>query len=131
MERKKIIPITPEEGRLLQKIFECSHVTVWHAVKYRKDNEIHRKIRTAAVEHGFPECVISPEFDTIHIMNRSEADPEQKIYMLQWFRNGATLEACRTTGHIEIRDRDGVVRGAWDDPHISQLKSIQEEAANL
>lgn len=131
MERKKIIPITPEEGRYLKKIFNCSHVTVWHAVKYRKNNEIHRKIRKAAIEHGFPECVIAPEFDTIHIMNRSDADPEQKLYMMQWFRNGATLEACRTTGHVDIRDKDGVIRGSWDDIKLSYLRIIQEEAAKL
>lgn len=131
MERKKIIVITPEEGKYLQKLFGVSHVTVWHAVKYVKDNPIHRKIRKAAIERGGQQMVLSPEFDTIHLVNRKDADPEQKLYMLQWFENGATLEACRTTGHVEIRDRDGKVRGAWDNILFADLYKIQEEAANL
>lgn len=131
MERKQIIVITPEESKYLQKLFRVSHVTVWQAVKYVKSNLIHRKIRKAAIERGGQQMVLAPEFDTIHLVNRKDADPEQKLYMLQWFENGATLEACRTTGHVEIRGRNGEIRGAWDDPHISYLRVIQAEAANL
>lgn len=131
MERKKIIVITPEEGKYLQKLFGVSHVTVWQAVKYVKNNLIHRKIRKAAIERGGQQMVLAPEFDTIHLINRKDADPEQKLYMLQWFENGATLEACRTTGHVEIRDKNGVIRGSWDDPRVSFLRVIQAQAANL
>lgn len=131
MERKKIIPISSEENRWIQKALDVSSTTVWHATRYKRNHEIHQKIRKLAIERGWPECVIVPEFDTIHILNREDADPEQKLYMMQWFRNGATLEACRTTGHVEIRDRDGKVRGAWDNILFADLYKIQEEAANL
>ena len=45
MERKRIIVITPEERKYLQKMIGCSGVTVWEAVKYRKSNDIHKRIR--------------------------------------------------------------------------------------
>lgn len=131
MERKKIIVITPEESKYLQRLFNVSTTTVWHAVKYVRNNPIHRKIRKAAIERGGQQMVLAPEFDTIHLINRPDADPEQKYYMLQWFENGATLEACRTTGHVEIRDRNGKVRGAWDNILFADLYKIQAQAANL
>ena len=45
MERKRIIVITPEERKYLQKMIGCSGVTVWEAVKYRKSNDIHKRIQ--------------------------------------------------------------------------------------
>lgn len=55
MERKRIIVITPEERKYLQKMIGCSGVTVWEAVKYRKSNDIHKRIRKAAIERGNPQ----------------------------------------------------------------------------
>ena len=52
MERKRIIVITPEERKYLQKMIGCSGVTVWEAVKYRKSNDIHKRIRKRQPANG-------------------------------------------------------------------------------
>ncbi len=52
MERKRIIVVTPEEAKYLARRFGVSGVTVWAALRYRKSNLIHKKIRKAAIERG-------------------------------------------------------------------------------
>lgn len=131
MERKRIIAITPEEREYLRRRFKVSGVTVWEAVKYRKDNLIHKKIRKAAIERGNPQMVLAPEFETIYITNRADADKGMSRYMVQTFENGATLEGNLTTGLVEIRDKRGEVKGQWWEPKVSELGSIQAQAASL
>ncbi len=131
MERERIIVITPEENRFIQKAMNVSHVTVWEAVKYKKNNEIHRKIRKYAIERGNPQMVLSPEFDTIFLTNREDADKHITEYMVQTFENGATLEGNRSTGDITVRNKRGEVKGEWQNPHVSELKAIQEVAMSL
>ena len=131
MERKRIIVITPEENRYLQKLFKVSKVTVWQAVKFIKNNDLHKRIRKAAIERGNPQMVLTPEFDTIYLMNRKDADERMMRYMVQPFENGATLEANRDTGLVTARDKYGEIRGVWSNPRISELDAIQEVAMSL
>lgn len=131
MERKRIIAITPQERDYLMKKFKCSDVTVYQAVKYRKNNPLHKKIRKVAIERGNPQMILAPEFDTIYITNRADADKGMSSYMVQTFENGATLEGNLTTGLVVIRDRRGEVKGQWDSPKISELMAIQEVAQSL
>ena len=131
MERKRIIAITPRERDYLMKLFGCSDVTVYEAVKYRKNNLLHKKIRKVAIERGNPQMVLAPEFETIYITNRADADKEMSRYMVQTFENGATLEGNLTTGLVVIRDKRGEVKGQWDSPKISELMAIQEVAQSL
>lgn len=131
MERKRIIVITPQERDYLMKQFGCSYVSVYEAVKYRKNNQLHKKIRKAAIERGNPQMVLTPEFDTIYITNRKDADENMNRYMVQTFENGATLEGNFSTGLVEIRNRRGEVKGQWKNPMVSELSAIQEQAANL
>ena len=131
MERERIIAVTPEEAKYLAKLFEVSHVTVWAALKYKKDNLIHRKIRKAAIERGNPQMVLAPEFDTIYLTNHKDADGEMTEYMVQVFENGATLEVNRDTGLVAVRNKCGEVKREWQNPHISELKAIQEVAMSL
>lgn len=131
MERKRIIVITPEERKYLQKMIGCSGVTVWEAVKYRKSNDIHKRIRKAAIERGNPQMVIAPEFDTIYITNRRDADEKMHRDMVQSFENGATLEGCFDTGLVEVRDKHGEVRGQWQNPKVTEITAIQEVAQSL
>lgn len=51
--------------------------------------------------------------------------------MVQPFVNGATLEGSFKTGLVEIRDKYGVVRGQWQNPRVSEIRAIQEQAASL
>lgn len=131
MKFQRIIVITGEESRYLQETFGVSSVTVWHAVKYLRNNEIHRKIRKAAIERGNPRMVLSPEFETIYLTNREDADKGMTRYMMQNFENGATLEVNMATGLVEIRNRRGDVKGQWQNPQICGLTAIQEVAMSL
>lgn len=131
MERQRIIVITPEESKHLQKIFDCSNVTVWQAVKYIKNNLLHKKIRKAAIERGNPRMVLVPEFETIFIENREDADENVTRYMVQTFENGVTLEANLSTGDVSVRDKCGEIRGEWKRPRVSELAAIQEMAKSL
>lgn len=131
MERKRIILLTPEENKYIQKAFGVSNVTVWHAVRYHRNNEIHRKIRKFAIERGNPQCVLAPEFDTWYLTNREDADGNMTQYMIQPFANGATIEGNRDNGLVTLRNKDGEVVQTYDNPRISEIKSIQELAASL
>ncbi len=131
MERKRIIVITPQERDYLMKLFGCCDVTVYEAVKYRKSNLIHKKIRRAAIERGNPQMVLVPEFDTIYLTNREDADKGKTRYMVQTFENGATLEGNFKTGLVEIRDKRGEVKGQWQNPKVTEIAAIQEVAMSL
>lgn len=131
MERKRIIVITPEESRYIQRAFKVSKVTVWQAVKYVKNNDLHKKIRKFAIERGNPQMVLAPEFDTIYLTNRKDADGKMTEYMMQLFENGAIIEGNRDTGLVTIRNKGGKVVGTYQNPRISELKAIQEVAKSL
>lgn len=131
MERQRIIVITPEERKYLQKIFGCSGVTVWEAVKYRKSNDIHKRIRKAAIERGNRQVVLVPEFEAIYINNRRDADEKMCRYMMQPFENGATLEGNFATGLMVLRDKHGTIKGQWQNPRVSEISAIQEVAMSL
>lgn len=131
MERKKIIAVPPEERKYLARHFNVSPVTVWAALKYRKSNPIHQKIRKTAIERGGRQMVLTPEFDTIYITNREDADKVMTRYMVQTFENGATLEGNLLTGLVVVRDKTGEIKGEWDNPKMSEIKAIQEVAMSL
>ena len=131
MERTRIIATTPEEAKYLARLFNVSSVTVWAALKYRKSNDIHKRIRKAAIERGNPQMVLTPEFEAIYITNGKDADENMTRYMVQPFENGATLEGNFKTGMVVIRDGHGVIRGQWNNPQVSEIPKIQEQAMNL
>lgn len=131
MERKKIIVVIPEEAKYLARLFNVSSVTVWAALKYRKSNLIHKKIRKAAIERGGQQMVLTPEFEAIYITNRQDADKGMTRYMVQPFENGATIEGNFKTGLVVIRDKNGQIRGEWNSPRLSEMGKIQEQAASL
>lgn len=131
MERKRIIVITPQERDYLMRLFDCSDVSVYEAVKYRKNNDLHKKIRKAAIERGNPQMVLTPEFEAIYITNRRDADEKMRRYMMQPFENGAVLEGCFATGIVEVRDKYGEVKGRWLNPRLTEIDAIQEMAQSL
>ena len=131
MERNRIIVITPEESKYIQKAFKVSSTTVWHAVKYIRHNTIHKKIRKFAIERGNPQMVLAPEFETIFLYNRVDADKERRYYMVQTFENGATIEGCFDTGLVELRNKRGEVVKSWQNPQVTELTAIQQQAQSL
>lgn len=131
MERKRIILVTPEESKYLARLFNVSTVTVWAALKYRKSNLIHKKIRKAAIERGGQQMVLTPEFEAIYITNCQDVDKSMTRYMVQPFENGATIEGSFKTGLVVIRDKNGMIKGEWNSPRVSELAAIQEVAMSL
>lgn len=131
MERQRIIVITPQERDYLMRRFDCSNVSVYEAVKYRKNNDLHKKIRKAAIERGNPQMVLTPEFEAIYITNREDADKGMTRYMVQPFENGATLEGNLKTELVVIRDKRGEVKGQWQNPKVTEITAIQEVAMSL
>lgn len=131
MERKKQILITPEESKYIQKTFRVSNTTVWHALTYRRSNEIHRKIRKFAIERGGQRMVLVPEFDTIYITNRQDADGYMTLYMIQYFENGAVLEGSFRTGEGTLRNNRGEVVKTYKNLLLSEIGKIQELALSL
>lgn len=131
MERKRLIVITPEEDRYLQKTFKVSKTTVWQAVRYIRDNEIHRKIRKFAIERGNPQMVLSPEFDTIYLVNREDADKRMSRYMVQTFPNGAVFEGNITTGKVTVRDKHGDIACTGEHVQLTEIAAYQEVAQAL
>ncbi len=131
MERKRIITVTTEEARFLEKLFGVSNTTVWHALKYKRSNDIHKRIRKAAIERGNPQMVLTPEFDTIYLTNRVDADAKMTRYMVQTFPNGTQLMASFATGRVELFDKHGKVSRFWDNVTVTQFPEIQAEAMAL
>lgn len=131
MERKRFIAITPEEREYLRKVFKCSGMTVWQAVTYRKNYDTHKRIRKAAIERGNPQMVEVPEFDSIFIENRKDADERMTQYVVQFFRNGAVIEGNLDTGKVTVRNRNGHVAHVYTNPTLTEIKAIQEVAMSL
>lgn len=135
MERKEIkrqILITGAEGKYIQRAFRVSATTVWHAVTYKRSNDIHRKIRKFAVDRGNHQVVTVPDFDTLFMMDGEGVNSEHPHrYMMQWFENGAVLEGDMTTGTITLRDKHGQVRKTYAHVKVSEIEAIQEEAKTL
>lgn len=59
MERNKIsnrpkprIVVARGEIEMLRKIFKCSRTIIWQSLTFRRDDEVARKIRKAAIERG-------------------------------------------------------------------------------
>lgn len=131
MERKRIITATPDEVKFIAKAMNVSTVTVYAALKYKASTQMHRKIRKYAIERGNPQMVLAPEFDTIYLTNREDADKKMTRYMVQPFENGSTLESNLSTGLAVLRDKNGEVKGQWDNPRFKELSAIQEVARLL
>lgn len=131
MESKRMIVTTPEEANYLARLFGVSGVTVWAALRFKKSNLIHKKIRKAAMERGGEQVVVAPEFETIFLTNREDADKGMTRYMVQTFSNGATMEGNLSTGLVVIRDKQGEVKREWQSPKLNEMAAIQEVAQSL
>ncbi|HBY16799.1 MAG TPA: hypothetical protein DEG90_06660 [Porphyromonadaceae bacterium] len=131
MERKRIIVITPQERDYLKRLFKVSTPTVWAAVKYRKSNDIHKRIRKTAIERGGQQMVLIPEFEAIYITSSEDVDKGMVKHIVQPFKNGATLEGNLSTGLVIVRDKRGEVRGQWNCPWLSEIAAMQEVAMSL
>jgi hypothetical protein len=119
---KKQIEVSKEVRENIEKVFNCSRMSVWRALNYADDSEKSKRIRVYAVKNGGVVLVTAPECETIHDTNG---------YMRQWFANGALVEIDKNSGHADVYDRFGRKMQQHDNVTIPQLYTIQEFAAAL
>lgn len=119
---KKNIAITKEARERIAKAFKVTERTVFNALSQTDgDNDLHRRIRKAALESGGRWMVSVPMDETIF-----DADGTMRMYK----SNGAMVEFWRTdgSGHIYFR---GEEVAHYDNVDIPMIYEIQERAAAL
>ena len=111
----------------LSRLMGVSERTVYNALgKDGGRSELQRRIRKAAIENGGMPTVTVSEDDAIFITGTDGARS-----MVRHFRNGATMECSLTTGYVEVRNRQGELAGAWNNPKVTELKALERMAQTL
>lgn len=119
---KKWIKVSKEDRDVLKKIFKVTERTVFNALGVvDENNELHKRIRKAALEHGGVWVTELPVFETIHL-----ADGR----MRQEFANGAVVEFYRSDNSGRIMFKGQEV-GRYEDVNIPMIFAIQAEASAL
>lgn len=120
---KKHITTTAADRAYLRKVFNLKgDRTIHNACSFKdEENDLHKRIRRAALEHGAVISLTAPIFETIH-----DADG----MMIQTFANGARIEADKHTGNVAIIYR-GALINVYENVKVSDLAAIQERAAAL
>lgn len=119
---KKWIKVSKEAREVLKKIFKVTDRTVFNALGVVDgNNDLHKRIRKAALEHGGEWVTELPVFETIHLSDGT---------MRQEFANGAVVEFYRKdgTGKVFFKGRE-IER--YEDVNIPMIFAIQAEAAAL
>ena len=120
---KKHIATTAADRAYLRKVFNLKgDRTIHNACSFKdEDNDLHKRIRRAALEHGAVISVTAPIFETIH---------DASGMMIQTFANGARLQISKRTGDAVVIHRDKAV-ASYSNVKVSDLAAIQERAAAL
>lgn len=84
---KRYIHVTKEVREFLAKVFKVTDRTVWYAITFEKDNQLHRKIQMLAIKKGGILMNELPALETFH---------DHDGYMRQYLPNGALLELGKT-----------------------------------
>lgn len=119
---RKWIKVSKKDREDLKKIFKVTERTVFNALgMVDENNDLHKRIRKAAIEHGGEWVTELPVGETIHLADGT---------MRQELSNGAVVEFYRNdnTGKVffkgkEVRRYEGV--------NIPMIFAIQAEAAAL
>lgn len=123
----RYVDVTNEATAQLMRVFGCTDKMVYLALTYRKDSELARKIRYTAVKnYGGKPMAHSPQCETMH---NTTADGRQ--LMVQYFDNGAVLEADKGTGQVIVTNRRGEEVGRWAHVDLPKLAEIQLYAESL
>ena len=120
---KKHITTTAADRAYLRKVFNLKgDRTIHNACSFKdEENDLHKRIRRAALEHGAVISVTAPILETIH---------DTCGIMIQIFENGARIEADKRTGNVAIIYR-GTLINVYENVKVSDLAAIQERAAAL
>lgn len=119
---KRQIAVSKTDRQFLMKLFKVTERTVFNALALDKPgNDLHKRIRKAAMNRGGVVMVTSPEKETFH-----DADGT----MRQYLSNGAILEFYRTdgTGHIFFKGKEVA---SFENVTIPMIYEIQAQAAAL
>lgn len=84
---KRYIHVTKDVREFLAKAFKVTDRTVWYAITFEKDNQLHRKIQMLALKKGGILMNELPALETFH---------DHDGYMRQYLPNDAILEFGKT-----------------------------------
>ena len=124
---KRYIDVTEEAKTKLAKALECTAHFVYLALTYRRNSELARKVRYAAVrEYDGKPMGHYPECETLHNITEDGRD-----LMVQNFDNGVRLEIEKHTGAAVVYNRNGAVIGRRQIVKFPELAELQLYAENL
>lgn len=120
---KRYIHVTKEVREFLAKAFKVTDRTVWYAITFEKDNQLHRKIQMLAIKKGGILMNELPVLETFH---------DHDGYMRQYLPNGAILEFGKTpeTKGGAVFFKGEKVR-QYEDVMASEIIDIQNWAKTL
>lgn len=119
---KKWIKVSKEDREILKKIFKVTERTVFNALGLvDENNDLHKRIRKAAMEHGGEWVTELPVFETIHLTDGT---------MRQEFPNGAVVEFYRHDGSGKIFFKGREIE-RYEDVNVPMIFAIQAEAVEL
>ncbi len=119
---KRQIAVSKADRQFLMKLFKVTERTVFNALALDKPgNDLHKRIRKAALNRGGVIMVSLPEMETFH-----DADGIMKQYM----PNGAILEFSKKdgSGHVFFKGKE---ISTYENVTIPMIYEIQERAAAL
>ena len=120
---KKWIKVTKEERKVLEKIFDVKERTVFNALGFvDPENDKHKRIRKAALEHGGIVLTELPVKEMIHLSHEG--------IMRGVLDNGAVVEFYRKDGSGKIFFK-GEEIARYENVDIPMIYTIQERAATL
>ena len=119
---KRQIAVSKADRQFLMKLFKVTERAVFNALALDKPgNDLHKRIRKAALNRGGVVMLTLPEMETLHFADGT---------MYQMLPNGAHLEFYRddNTGHVFFKGEEVAV---YDNVTVSKIYEIQEQAAAL
>ena len=109
---RKQIEVTKEVRREIKAAFKCSNMAIWRALSFTLDTPLSLRIRKFAKQKGGVLLLLTPAVETIH---------DKDGYMRQYFENGAMIEADKSTGRVQVMDKNGKVCRDVEHCSIEQL----------
>ena len=114
---RKQIEVTKEVRREIKAAFKCSNMAIWRALSFTLDTPLSLRIRKFAKQKGGVLLLLTPAVETIH---------DKDGYMRQYFENGAMIEADKSTGRVQVMDKNG--KECRDVEHCSIEQLYVEQA---
>lgn len=119
---KKWIKVSKEDREVLKKIFKVTDRTLFNALGVvNEENDLHKRIRMAAMEHGGVWVTELPVGETMHLTDGT---------MRQELGNGAVLEFYKADGSGKIFFK-GKEIARYENVNVPMIYAMQAEASAL